>query len=118
MLSKPAYIPGGSIFYNTYLGNPADTYNVNAPFLGYGASNYFNNASCNVSTQYIQSNQDYPNWLSPVNNNVDMRAAYVYCCNNTASNNYCSQFEAQWPDYDDVVHSISPVTKVEVAYTA
>ena len=89
---------------------------MTAPFLGYGASGYYN-GSCLTNQQNVIRQSGYPNWYSPVTNKVDCRAAYVTCCDNPATNNYCPIFN-NWPDYNDVVHSVSPVTGVEVAYTS
>lgn len=75
LLSKAAYIPGNNIFYNTNQGPPDTTYNPSAPFLGFGP--YFNNTECYTNQNLIQANTGYPDWLSPINNKVDLRAAYV-----------------------------------------
>ncbi len=63
----------------------------------------------------IKSDQNYPNWLALVNNNIDLRAAYVKCCTNATTYNYCSQFT--WPAWDSVIQTTSPISGHYVAYT-
>jgi len=119
LLSQPAYLPGGSIFYDTYLGDPATTYNTSAPFLGYTNPNYYTsnpNQTCKDVQYNVQANQGYPNWYSPITNSVDLRAAYVTCGNCPLSSGFCPIFT--WPDYDDVLHTVSPITGYQIAYTA
>lgn len=111
LLGQPAYLPNGSPFYDTYLGPPGSTYNTSAPFLGYTNPNYYNGLNCSQNPQNIQAHQDYPNWYSPITNHNDLRAAYVTCGNCPLSNGYCPIFN-DWPDYADVVHTVSPITKV------
>jgi sodium/potassium-transporting ATPase subunit alpha len=120
LLSKSAYINSEGIKFNNYLGDPSKTFNKNSPFLGYVnagssplTSNYYD-GNCDASK--LQSDQNYPNWLSLVNNKIDLRAVYVTCCTNAASNNYCPLFN-NWPDYSSVVQTVSPISKVQVAYT-
>jgi sodium/potassium-transporting ATPase subunit alpha len=50
-----------------------------------------------------------------VNNNIDLRAVYVTCTDNSTTFNYTSQFT--WPPWENVVKTISPVSKHYVAYT-
>jgi sodium/potassium-transporting ATPase subunit alpha len=122
LLSKPAYINNnlGGITFNGYLGNPATTFNTSAPYLGYGNSSTGNqtsiyyNGTCN--TNNLLSNQNYPNWLSLVNNNIDLRAVYVQCnANSIATNQYQPQFT--WPAFNTILQDISPISKNYVAYT-
>lgn len=111
LLSKPAYIPGNDVFYNTQttFSNPSVGYNTNDQFLGF--SNYYN-GGCTDTIGNIQAHQNYPNWMSPVNTKIDLRAAYVACCAK-GSQSYCSQFT--WPT--NVVNTTSPISKVGVAFT-
>jgi sodium/potassium-transporting ATPase subunit alpha len=117
LLSKQAYINSTGITFNTYLGNPADTFNRNAPYLGYtndgGISSTYFDGACD--TTKLKANQNYPNWLSLVNNNIDLRAVYVTCCSNAPSNNYCPQFS--WPPFSSTIPTISPISGHYVAFT-
>ena len=62
-----------------------------------------------LSTGLLQSGNNYPNWLAIVNNVVDLRYAYVECCQNnittgTVNTSYCTPFGSTfgetpvWPD--------------------
>ena len=112
MLSKNAYIPGGKPLYDTIVQGTfsQDGSGPNGNTLGF--TNYYDPGTCQDNQKYIQSNQNYPDWVSGVNGSVDLRAAYVYCCGPNNAN-YCPQFT--WPT--TVVDSISPVTNYQVAYT-
>jgi sodium/potassium-transporting ATPase subunit alpha len=120
LLSKPAYInTAGGIKFNNYLGDPSTTFSVNAPYMGYATpgnpatSVFYDQGTCNPNN--LKSDQNYPNWLSLVNNNIDLRAVYVKCCSNTASNGFCPQFT--WPPFSSTVQNKSPVSKNYVAFT-
>ena len=112
MLSKNAYIPGGKPLYDTIVQGTfsQDGSGPNGNTLGF--TNYYDPGTCQDNQKYIQSNQNYPDWVSGVNGSVDFRAAYVYCFGPNNAN-YCPQFT--WPT--TVVDSISPVTNYQVAYT-
>jgi sodium/potassium-transporting ATPase subunit alpha len=71
LMSKKAYNPWSNLTYNTY----AD-YNSNAFFFGapYDAS-AVNATNC---TTY-KNVENYPNWLSTVNGNVDLRQVFLTC---------------------------------------
>ena len=68
---------------------------------------------CNVAKgTNLQPNQNFPYWLSTINDLVDCRVTFVTCCG-AGNANYCAQFD--WPT--DVLHSVSPVSNIEAAYT-
>jgi sodium/potassium-transporting ATPase subunit alpha len=116
ILTADAYIPDAGITFNDYLGNPDTTFRLNTPFIGYnnsqGESNFYN-GDCNQS--HFKTHGSFPNWFTNVNNNVDLRAVYVECCENKIQNYYCPQFT--WPSFEDIVHTVSPISGHEVAFT-
>jgi sodium/potassium-transporting ATPase subunit alpha len=50
-----------------------------------------------------------------VNNNIDLRAVYVTCTDSFKTLNFTSQFT--WPPWENVVKTVSTVSKNYVAYT-
>jgi sodium/potassium-transporting ATPase subunit alpha len=113
LLGQPAYIPSAGVKYNEYLGDPATTYDPASPNLGY--PNYLV-GPCNSIPSQISNGENYPDWLSLNNNQVDLRAVYVKCCRNNLTN-FCSQFLGKWPPYSSVLHTVSPISGRELAYT-
>lgn len=88
---------------------------VNFTTLGYDAS-FYNNTGCASSTGLFSHGDNYPDWVTGSNGKVDLRAVYVQCCPNSATNtnaSYCPQFT--WPT--NVHYSKSPTTKLPVAFT-
>ncbi len=63
----------------------------------------------------MEADQNYPNWLSTVNNNIDLRAVYVNCNGNSTTNGYSPQFT--WPSWDSVIQNKSPISGNYVAFT-
>jgi hypothetical protein len=58
---------------------------------------------------HIKANQNYPNWLALVNNQIDLRAVYVSCVKNAATpgTSYQTISSITWPDYTQVVDTRS-----------
>ena len=116
LLSKQAYTPlvNGAIdlTYNTPVTFGPGGYDSEAPNLN--ILNYYGNQNCPdaLSAGNLKANTGFPNWLSTINDQVDLRAAFVTCCGN-GGNDYCSQFD--WPT--DVLTSISPVSGSQAAFT-
>jgi len=110
LLSNPTYNPdffNGNLNYNTLITynsvpgasvvNVTNGFNTNSSTLGsnnYYTGIYQNNCSAAVADGALQTGNNYPNWLSTVNNVVDLRYAYVTCCPNGLS--YCTPFT--WPN--------------------
>jgi sodium/potassium-transporting ATPase subunit alpha len=60
--------------------------------------------------------KNFPDWISTINNNMDLRGFYQKNCGLTAPGNnggYCPIFT--WPT--DYLHTVSTITKHEVAFT-
>jgi sodium/potassium-transporting ATPase subunit alpha len=120
LLSKNAFMRTNGQFYDTVItgaysfpSSPLPGVNFNT--LGFDPSFYQNqNCAYSQANGYISKGNNYPDWVTGANGHLDLRAVYVTCC---GSNNidYCPQWT--WPSSNDVVHSISPTTKVEVAFT-
>ena len=113
--SPSGYCNGSSAGYNIPVvyqnfGDVTNGFNISSPYLG--SINYYNitpnnpnSVNCQeaLSTGLLQSGNNYPNWLATVNNVVDLRYAYVECCQNT-NTSYCTPFGTTfdqittWPD--------------------
>lgn len=62
-------------------------------------------------------NTEFPNWLSPINNALDVRGFYLStsnCAGKVTVSGYCQHF-TNWPT--QYLHTVSPITKHEVAFT-
>lgn len=64
-------------------------------------------------------NTEFPNWLSPLNNALDVRGFYLStsaseCAGKQIIDGYCQHF-TNWPT--TYLHTVSPITKQEVAFT-
>jgi hypothetical protein len=100
--------------YNTKTGlytvdvniNTAYTYNANLANLG----------SPNIPTNCNDAiiNKNFPDWISTLNNKMDVRGFYSKCCG-VKNASYCPIFT--WPNYSDVLKTVSPITKLNVAFT-
>ena len=107
LVSKPAIVPqtldkDGVYKFNYYFNSNQCTFDQYAPNLGCSAFL----VPCQDS--YIQ-NSDFPNWLSTVNNQVDLRGVYSTCVNGR----YVPDFVFPL----DVLNTYSRISKANVAYT-
>lgn len=78
----------------------------------------FNNPYLPAADKAVM-NTEFPNWLSPLNNALDVRGFYLStsasdCAGKTIINGYCQHF-TNWPT--TYLHTVSPITKQEVAFT-
>lgn len=103
MLSLDAYNPYNNFSYNNYY----TFQNVSTPGnLFYGAPSFEGKTNC---TQYSPV-ENYPNWLSTVNDQVDLRQVFLKC-------NAASGLFEQVVQWGACYNSISPISKQTVCYS-
>lgn len=78
----------------------------------------FNNPYLPLASKAVL-NTEFPNWLSPLNNALDVRGFYLStsaseCVGKQIIDGYCQHF-TNWPT--TYLHTVSPITKQEVAFT-
>lgn len=73
--------------------------------------------SINIPQVCQSVNKDFPDWLSTTNTNLDLRGFYQSCCDITSTSpaGYCPRFT--WPNQDQVLGDISPVSGNPIAFT-
>ncbi len=112
-MSKQAFTPNKDVYSNFIVKG---TYDTNDPNLGF--TNVYQNLTCAQATaqNWIVKNNGFPDWLSPINNQIDLRAIYVQCCG-TNNANYCTQFPSQWTNTQPFVPTHSDISGTKVAFT-
>lgn len=127
--TKPVTVSGGRYTYQFQDPNNVNfQYNFNAGDmnvngnssngLGYfgtstvAAPNFF---CANPTNQNNGFSGDFPNWLSTINSNIDLRAFYVSCQLNRQTNQW--SYKRIIPDEPEVLNSNSSYSGSPVAYT-
>lgn len=113
LLSVPAINPVNNVTDNSVdtTINNAYTYNATAPSFG----------SANIPLLAVNAtfNTNFPDWISTLNNKMDLRGFYQSktCSGDFKMNQYgyCPVFN--WPSSDQVLHTKSTITNLEIAYT-
>jgi sodium/potassium-transporting ATPase subunit alpha len=97
-------------------GNVNTNYDTPYTFQMANSSFPFGNPAIPLNPNNAVYNTNFPNWLSPINNKVDLRGFYLYNCGTSAPNNqfgYCQKFI--WPT--QVLTDSSSITGQPIAYT-
>lgn len=100
LLSKDAYNPDNSLTWNTNA-----PYNQSAFFFGAPYDTNYNNCT------HWKAVDNYPNWLSTDNGNVDLRQVFLTC--NAATGQFTQS--VTWPT--ECHYSKSPITGLGVCFT-
>ncbi len=103
--------------FNSSINNTLGiTINNHSSGLGYWGSNFIGSPRfiCHPLNVGNAFSDDFPNWLSTINAQIDLRAFYVECQGNNI-NNY--SFKRLIPDQPEVIGTLSSYTGTPVAYT-
>lgn len=115
LVSQPAIIPQtiddkGSLSFNEYYNSNQCTFDQFSPNLGCSA--FIVPCSNTYLTNYWQNkNIDFPNWLSTINNQIDLRGVYSTC--DEITGRYIPTFVFPL----DVLNTYSHISQNYVAYT-
>lgn len=91
--------------------------NLNGSFNNNAAVPY-NNPAIPTFASAATFDTNFPNWLSDINNSVDLRGFYLTNCGLSTPNSvngYCQKFN--WPQAPAFLTTTSTITKQQIAFT-
>ncbi len=105
-----------NIVYNFNGAQTTPTSGTISPGLGYFGTKYIAPPmyACDPMNKSNAFSAEFPNWLSTINANVDLRGFYVKCVGSTPST---YAYERIIPDQNEVLDTMSSYTGNPVAYT-
>jgi sodium/potassium-transporting ATPase subunit alpha len=113
LLSVPAINP-----VNNVTDNSANT-NINTPYTYNETAPSFGSPNIPLLAASATMNTNFPDWISTLNNQMDLRGFYQSksCGSGFTMNQYgyCPVFT--WPTSDQVLHTKSTITNLEIVYT-
>lgn len=92
--------------------------NLNGSFINNANTLPYNNPAIPTFASAATFDTSFPNWLSDINNSLDVRGFYLTNCGlNTPNsvNGYCQKFN--WPQAPAYLTTTSSITKQQIAFT-
>ena len=106
---------------NPIVNGAVDT-NFNGPYTFDPAAVNFGNTNIPANNADLNSgnfNTAFPDWISTLNNKLDLRGWYLVAntgqTNTLCKGQYCQAFN--WPNPNSVLTTVSTITNMQVAYT-